>query len=119
LPITTLPFTTRGAPVIVYGMAGSVVCTSQSFAPLFASSAINLPSSAPTNTRPASSATPRFTTSQHARAPASPETCGSKRHSSRPVAASSANTTLHEPVAYITPFATIGVASRPRLVPVA
>jgi hypothetical protein len=44
----TLPFTTRGAPVIVYGCVASVVCCVHTGAPVAASSAIRRPSSAPT-----------------------------------------------------------------------
>jgi hypothetical protein len=57
--------------------------------------------------------------SQQASRAFAPATWGSKRQSWRPVAASSANTTPQLPVAYITPSTTMGVASRPRVVPVA
>jgi len=95
----TRPFTTRGAPVIVYGLLVSVVCTCQSTWPFFASSAIRRPSSAPTNTRPSETATPRFTTSQQASRPLAFGTCGSYIQSRRPLAASSACTTLQLEVA--------------------
>ena len=114
----TRPFTTRGAIVIVYGRLGSTVITDQTTRPVFASSAWSLPSSVPTYTRPRYTATPRFTTSQHACAPFARGTCGSWRHRSLPVRASIANTTLHGPVVYSTPSTAIGVASCPRDRPV-
>jgi hypothetical protein len=40
----TLPLAMRGAPVMVYALAGSVVCTDQATLPVFASSAISRPS---------------------------------------------------------------------------
>src|SRR5215471_2586011 len=85
LPMSTLPLTTRGAPVIVYGKFVSVVCVVQISFPVFASSAINRPSSAPRYNLPFHAATPRFTTSQHASAPLALFTCGSYSHSFLPV----------------------------------
>src|SRR5262245_61700167 len=114
----TMSFTTRGAPVIVYGRSLSVVCCDQTSLPDPASSATSRPSIVPTKTLPFHTATPRFTTSQHAYLPHSRGTCGSYCHNNSPVFASCAYTALHEPVVNMTPSTTIGVPSRPRFVPV-
>src|SRR5690242_12869270 len=109
--MSTLPFTTRGAPVIVYLCSLSTVATSHTTLPVAASSATNRPSSVPTKILPFHAATPRLATSQHAFTPAVPGTFGSYAQISLPVAASSANTLLHALDTYITPSITSGVDS--------
>src|SRR5262249_32244070 len=111
LPIITLPFATRGAPVIEYLKRESTVSVSQIGLPVAASSATNRPSSVPTNTLPFHTATPRLTPSQHALTPHSRGTFGSSDHSNSPVPALSAKTLLQALVKYITPSTTTGVAS--------
>src|SRR5688572_18324189 len=91
----TSPFTTRGAPVIVYGFVLSIVFTSQSGFPVAASRATRRPSIVPTNTLPSHTATPRLTTSQHALTAQPPGTIGSYAQSCSPVAAVYALTLLH------------------------
>src|ERR1700687_6450298 len=112
----TFPFTTRGAPVIVYLTLRSKVRVSQTGLPVAASRAMSLPSSAPTKTFPFHAATPRFTTSQHAFTAHSGGTFGSYSQRRAPDAASSETTLLHAVVKYITPSITSGVASWPRRV---
>src|SRR5262245_2888277 len=109
--MSTLPFTTRGAPVIVYGLVRSIVLTSQSSRPVAASSAISRPSRDPTKTFPSHKATPRLTTSQQALTAQSPGTSGSYDHRAVAVAASYALTLLQAVETYRTPSATSGVAS--------
>src|SRR5580704_10735893 len=84
--------------------------------PMEASRATRRPSSAPTNTFPRQTATPRLTTSQHAFTAHSGGTLGSYDQSFSPVAAFTAKTLLHAVEKYITPSTTIGVASCPRRV---
>ena len=109
--MSTLPFTTRGAPVMVYGLVWSTVMTSHSLWPVAASSAISRPSNVPTKTLPFHTATPRLTTSQQALTAHSPGTAESKAHSALPVVASKAFTLLHAVDTYMTPSTTSGVAS--------
>src|SRR5437868_13575559 len=92
-----------------------IVSFSQTLAPVTASSAISRPSNAPTYTRPLNSATPPLTTSQHAFSPKLRGTLGSKLHSRLPVRTSTACTTLHDAVTYMTPSTTSGVDSTPRV----
>ncbi len=61
----TLSRTMRGAPVMEYGLEGSVVCTDQASLPLVASTAISRPSIVASYTRPFQSAGPRFDGPQH------------------------------------------------------
>jgi hypothetical protein len=96
----------------------SIVFTSQTTAPVAASSATRRPSSVPTYTLPFQTATPRFTTSQQALRAQARGTCGSWRQSRAPVRASSATTTLQGSETNIVPSTTIGVASWPRPTPV-
>ena len=96
-----------------------MVLTSQRLLPVLASSETRRPSIVPTYTAPFHTATPRLTASQHRWRPQARGTSGSYFHSSRPVFASSAQTTLQVPVVYIVPSITIGLACRPRVVAVA
>src|ERR1700687_23313 len=99
----TFPFTTRGAPVIVYRTLRSIVRVSQTGLPVAASRAMSLPSSVPTNTFPLQAAAPRFTTSQHAFTAHSGGTFGSYSQRRIPDAASREITLLQAVVKYITP----------------
>src|SRR6476661_8267778 len=113
LPIITLPSTTLGAPVTLYGFVVSKVSVVQIGLPLAASSAISRPSRAPTYTLPLYNATPLFTTSQQAIFIYLRDTTGSYFQINFPETASNANTTLHGPDTYIFPSTTKGVASIP------
>ena len=64
----------RGAPVMDSHFFGSVACTSQTFSPLLASTAISRPSSVPQMIFPFHTATPRFTMPQHSFTAYSPGT---------------------------------------------
>src|SRR5215469_17032214 len=103
LPMMTLPFTTRGAPVIVSALEPSAVDTDHTGLPVAASSAMRRPSIVPTYTLPFQTATPRLATSQHALKPAGPGTLGSNAHSCLPLSAASARTLLQAVVMYMTP----------------
>src|SRR5581483_4069658 len=89
-PIKMRPSAMRGAPVMESHFFGSVACTSHTFSPLPASTAIRRPSSVPQMTLPFHTATPRFTMPQQSFTAYSPGTWGSYFQSRLPLFASKA-----------------------------
>src|SRR6266404_1109083 len=115
LPMTTNAPAICGAPVLEYSPCSPlIVSTSQTFAPVFASSANRWAFVEATYTLPFQTATPRLTTSQHAARPIAALFSGSKTQICLPVVASSAYTTPRLPDVYMTPSTTSGVAAIPR-----
>src|SRR5579872_2653867 len=105
------PSAMRGAPVMDSHLLGSVACTSHTFSPVAAFTAIRRPSRVPQMTLPFHTATPRFTMPQHSFTAYSPGTFGSYFHSFWPVLASKAYTLLQGLVTKMRPLTTTGVVS--------